>query len=290
MINSMTGFGESEVKTSKFRSTFQINSVNNRFLDIKFNTGRMLGLFEPEFSSILKKHIRRGKVEIYFDVTFEPGANQLRIDDNVVKSLISETKRIVKKFHIKNSVSMSDIFGVKNVFSMSEARINEKDLGPLKKGFEEAVKKLVEMRSREGKHLEQDILGHLGEIEEHLGKIKKDKLKIEEAYKKKLLDRSKAIKEEFTVDNNRLMTEISILLGKGDVSEELARLQSHITQFRTFLGEEEPVGRKLDFLSQELLREVNTIGSKISDEKVTNSVIRIKDFLEKIREQVQNIE
>jgi uncharacterized protein (TIGR00255 family) len=290
MITSMTGCGESAVKTPRFSASVHLNSVNNRFLDLKFNTGRMLSVYENEFSEILRAHIRRGKVEIFVSVTFNTSAHKLKIDDGLLSAFLKETRRAAKAYKIRSEPSFTDILSVKGILIQTDYQFMEKDIAALKKVFEAAAGKLTEMRRSEGKNLEADLKKNLGEIEKNVDRIRKDRTRLEEQYKTRLLEKANAFRKDFQLDNNRLMTEIAIMLSKSDISEELTRLDSHIRQFTAFFNETDPVGRRLDFLSQELLREVNTIGSKISDEKITGAVIRIKDHLEKIREQVQNIE
>ena len=290
MISSMTGYGDSTVSTSRITAVIQINSVNNRFLDVRFNHGHMLAAWENDFLSILQKHLRRGKVEVFFNITFSAEASQFKIDEPLLASITEETTRLSKKYPVKKELSLTDMMTVRGLCIFNDRAVEKTDLEQLKKGFESAVEKMVLMRRAEGKNLQSALRDLAAEIRKENATIRKETDRLEAVYKKRLMERAAELKEELRFDENRLHLEVASLLNRSDITEELQRIDSHLEQLAGFLKEEGGVGKKLDFLVQELLRETNTVASKVQDEKVSRSVIRIKDCLEKIREQVQNIE
>ncbi len=290
MISSMTGFGEAELKNERLAVSIQVSSVNNRFLDIKYNNARLIAACETEMSNLVRKRLNRGKVEINFNLTFSPDCYQIKIDDGILSGLIKEVKRVSKKFPIKMDLSLADILSIKGLFNVTETRLTQGDIELVKKTLDKAITKHIAMRKEEGKNLVKEVMTYLDDVSKQVVSIVKEIDKLEATYKTRIMEKAKEISSEFQMDPNRLNSEIAILLNKTDITEEIARLNSHIQQFRSFMDESGPIGKKLDFLCQEMFREINTIGSKICDEKVLKTVITVKDDLEKIREQVQNIE
>lgn len=290
MISSMTGYGEAELKNARLTVGVQVSSVNNRFLDIKCNNSRLVSVCETEMSSLVRKRLHRGKVEVTFNITFGPDCYNMKIDDGILNNLLKEVKRVSKKFPLKMDLSLADILSIKGLFNIADMKLTATDIELLRKTLDKALTNHIQMRKEEGKNLVKVVRQYLDDIFKQVGLISKETGRLEAAYKTRLMEKAKEISSEFQMDPNRLNSEIAILLSKTDITEEIARLSSHLKQFGDFLEEDGPVGKKMDFLCQEMFREINTIGSKICDEKVLKIVITVKDILDKIREQVQNIE
>lgn len=293
MIRSMTSFGRSNSEEGKKRVfTVEMKSVNSRYLDVNIRMPKSIISLEEEIRKMISNSLNRGKVDVFINIkNYNEGAGVPKVDINLAQGYLQCLKEIEEKLNIKNDISVMQIARFPEVITMieEEDKIDEiwEELKPL---ISSSLDMMINMREVEGEKLKEDILIKINQIEELVSKVEEFADSIPKAFKQKLEERLKDLLGNVEVDENRIATEVCILADKATVDEEIIRLNSHINQVRETLKLNEPIGRKLDFIVQEMNRETNTIGSKSSDIKMTNIVIDIKNILEKIREQVQNIE
>ena len=293
MIRSMTSFGRSNSEEGKKRVfTVEMKSVNSRYLDVNIRMPKSIISLEEEIRKMISNSLNRGKVDVFINIkNYNEGAGVPKVDINLAQGYLQCLKEIEEKLNIKNDISVMQIARFPEVITMieEEDKIDEiwEELKPL---ISSSLDMMINMREVEGEKLKEDILIKINQIEELVSKVEEFADSIPKVFKRKLEERLKDLLGNVEVDENRIATEVCILADKATVDEEIIRLNSHINQVRETLKLNEPIGRKLDFIVQEMNRETNTIGSKSSDIKMTNIVIDIKNILEKIREQVQNIE
>ena len=293
MIRSMTSFGRSSSEEGKKRVfTVEMKSVNSRYLDVNIRMPKSIISLEEEIRKMISNSLNRGKVDVFINIkNYNEGAGVPKVDINLAQGYLQCFKEIEEKLNIKNDISVMQIARFPEVITMieEEYKIDEiwEELKPL---ISSSLDMMINMREVEGEKLKEDILIKINQIEELVSKVEEFADSIPKVFKQKLEERLKDLLGNVEVDENRIATEVCILADKATVDEEIIRLNSHINQVRETLKLNEPIGRKLDFIVQEMNRETNTIGSKSSDIKMTNIVIDIKNILEKIREQVQNIE
>ena len=293
MIRSMTSFGRSNSEEGKKRVfTVEMKSVNSRYLDVNIRMPKSIIYLEEEIRKMISNSLNRGKVDVFINIkNYNEGAGVPKVDINLAQGYLQCFKEIEEKLNIKNDISVMQIARFPEVITMieEEDKIDEiwEELKPL---ISSSLDMMINMREVEGEKLKEDILIKINQIEELVSKVEEFADSIPKVFKQKLEERLKDLLGNVEVDENRIATEVCILADKATVDEEIIRLNSHINQVRETLNLNEPIGRKLDFIVQEMNRETNTIGSKSSDIKMTNIVIDIKNILEKIREQVQNIE
>lgn len=293
MIRSMTSFGRSNSEEGKKRVfTVEMKSVNSRYLDVNIRMPKSIISLEEEIRKMISNSLNRGKVDVFINIkNYNEGAGVPKVDINLAQGYLQCLKEIEEKLNIKNDISVMQIARFPEVITMieEEDKIDEiwEELKPL---ISSSLDMMINMREVEGEKLKEDILIKINQIEDLVSKVEEFADSIPKIFKQKLEERLKDLLGNVEVDENRIATEVCILADKATVDEEIIRLNSHINQVRETLKLNEPIGRKLDFIVQEMNRETNTIGSKSSDIKMTNIVIDIKNILEKIREQVQNIE
>ena len=292
MIRSMTSFGRSNSEEGKKRVfTVEMKSVNSRYLDVNIRMPKSIISLEEEIRKMISNSLNRGKVDVFINIkNYNEGAGVPKVDINLAQGYLQCLKEIEEKLNIKNDISVMQIARFPEVITMieEEDKIDEiwEELKPL---ISSSLDMMINMREVEGEKLKEDILIKINQIEDLVSKVEEFADSIPKVFKQKLEERLKDLLGNVEVDENRIATEVCILADKATVDEEIIRLNSHINQVRETLKLNEPIGRKLDFIVQEMNRETNTIGSKSSDIKMTNIVIDIKNILEKIREQVQNI-
>lgn len=293
MIRSMTSFGRSNSEEGKKRVfTVEMKSVNSRYLDVNIRMPKSIISLEEEIRKMISNSLNRGKVDVFINIkNYNEGAGVPKVDINLAQGYLQCLKEIEEKLNIKNDISVMQIARFPEVITMieEEDKIDEiwEELKPL---ISSSLDMMINMREVEGEKLKEDILIKINQIEDLVSKVEEFADSIPKVFKQKIEERLKDLLGNVEVDENRIATEVCILADKATVDEEIIRLNSHINQVRETLKLNEPIGRKLDFIVQEMNRETNTIGSKSSDIKMTNIVIDIKNILEKIREQVQNIE
>ncbi len=293
MVKSMTSFGRSSSEEGKNRLfTIEMKSVNSRYLDINMRMPKSIISLEEEIRKIINNTLARGKVDVFINLKNYTTNNGVpKLDMKLATDYYNCLKEIEANLDVKNDITVTQIARFPDVITMveEEESIDEiwKEVRVL---VEKSLSMMIEMRKVEGSKLKEDILEKLAKVEEIVESINSIAENIPVAFKKKLEERLGDLLQGVEIDQNRVAMEVCILSDKATVDEEIIRLRSHIAQVRKTLELSEPVGRKLDFIIQEMNRETNTIGSKSNDVEMTNLVIEIKNILEKIREQVQNIE
>ncbi len=293
MIRSMTSFGRSSSEEGEKRVfTVEMKSVNSRYLDINIRMPKTLISLEEEIRKMISNSLNRGKVDVFINLkNYNDGSGIPKVDINLAQGYLECLKEIETKLGVKNDVSVMQIARFPEVITVveEEDKIEEvwKELKPL---ISDSLDMMVAMREVEGNKLKEDILSKVFVIEELVSKVEEFADTIPKTFKVKLEERLKELLGNVDIDESRIAMEVCMLADKATVDEEIIRLRSHINQVRETLSLNDPIGRKLDFIVQEMNRETNTIGSKSSDIQMTNIVIDIKNILEKIREQVQNIE
>jgi uncharacterized protein (TIGR00255 family) len=292
MIKSMTGFGRSEVSNEDRKITVEMKSVNHRYCDISIKLPKKLGFYEVSIRNLLKKYISRGKVDVY--VTYEDFTENtvcVKYNSELAKEYYDNLNKISQEFGIENDVRATLLSRYPDVFTLEEQTIDEGKLWEL---VEEAVKNaaeaFVETRITEGENLKTDLKIKLSTMSELVCFIEERYPQIISEYRSKLLAKVTELLGDTKVDEGILLTEVTVYADKICVDEETVRLRSHIDNMINTLNESDNVGRKLDFIAQEMNREANTILSKANDIETTNKAIDLKTEIEKVREQIQNIE
>lgn len=292
MIKSMTGFGRCEAAENNRKFTVEIKAVNHRYLDVSIKMPKALNYFESAVRSELKKYISRGKVDVF--VTYEDFSEHtctVRYNKEVAQEYLLYLKQMAEDFGLDNDVRVSSLSKYPEVFTMEEAGVDEEELWKeLQKAVEGAAKMFVESRITEGERLKEDLLEKLDGMLKLVNFIEERSPQLVAEYRRKLEDKVKELLGDNTVDESRILTEVTIFADKICVDEEIVRLRSHIETTREALQEGGSIGRKLDFIAQEMNREANTTLSKANDLEISNCAIELKTEIEKVREQIQNIE
>ena len=293
MAKSMTGFGMGEYKDDKYNISVECKTINHKYLDVNPRLPRKVSFLEDRLRQLVKDYISRGRVDMFikFDTVSSSGA-KLVYDEYLAKQYFEILKRIKDGFDLKQEINPVEISKFPEVVSVTEAEDDEEILwNALREASEKALMSLSNMRKEEGTKLEKDIIERANLLEKYIDDVERFSDTVVEDYRSRLNQRIGEILENpALVDEARLAQEVAIYADKSSITEEIVRFRSHINQLRNTIVNDDSIGRKLDFLIQEMNREVNTIGSKSSAIDITNLVIQIKAELEKIREQVQNIE
>ncbi len=292
MIRSMTGFGKGEVRARFGFFVAEIKTVNHKFLEITFKLPNSLAMFDDKVKTLVKNRIKRGKIYLnLIHETAEGGTGSIFIDENLARGYSSGLKRLRKKLNIKDPIRLADIVSFPGVINYKLAGKGTAKMWPfVKEVIEEALKKLVKDREKEGNALFKDLIRRINKVHRIVSNIKNRAASNVQNYKKKLQDRIKELSGGYPIDRGRLEVEVALFAKNSDITEELTRLNNHIHNFTGTIRKDREVGKKLDFIAQELHREINTIGAKSSGFNVSSGVIEIKTEIEKIREQLKNIE
>ena len=292
MVRSMTGFGRGQASVEGYNITVEIRSVNHRYFELYTKIPRTYSFLEEKIKALLQTEISRGKVEC--SVQIEATADEsvvVSVNEPLAKGYVDAVNSISESFGITNDITAMSVARFSDVLSISKAPVDEDLLwSKVSPVVSEALKSFVDMRLAEGIKLSQDVLSRADIILDNVSYVEKRSPETVKAYSEKLLERMKTVLGDTQIDESRILTEAAIYADKVAVAEETVRLRSHIEQLHTMLDSSEAVGRKLDFLVQEINREANTIGSKAQDVDIARRVIDIKAEVEKIREQIQNIE
>lgn len=292
MIKSMTGFGRAEAVSRERKVSVELKSVNHRYLDLNIKMPKRLSYFEGEIRNVMKTYIRRGKVDVF--ITYEDytmGGMALKYNAELAKEYLGYLNQMSEELGIENDIRVSTLSRYPDVFTMEEQAPDEEELWNFLEGpLQEACRKFVETRQREGANLKQDLLGKLDGLEAKVDVVEKRSPEVVKAYREKLEAKMHELLEDNQIDDSRIAAEVILFSDKICNDEETVRLRSHIHGMRKILEEKEGVGRKMDFMAQEMNREANTILSKSNDLTVSNAAIDLKTEIEKIREQIQNIE
>lgn len=292
MVRSMTGYGREQKVIDQRDILVEIKSVNHRYYEFSARLPRAYGYIEEKLKSFMKGSIYRGKVEVNVTINNLNGREaSIRADKILAAGYVNALRDINTELGLSDDISLSNLIKFSDIFTVQKIAEDEEKLwNDVKEVAESALEKFVIMRNSEGEALKSDLLGKLAKISELIEKVEKAAPQTAEAYYERLLTKLKEILGDNNIDEQRIVTEAAVFAEKIAIDEETVRLRSHINQFVELLEADEPLGRKLDFLVQEINREVNTIGSKAQDLEITKCVVDLKSEIEKIREQIQNIE
>ncbi len=292
MIKSMTGYGRSQQLADGMNITVEIKSVNHRYFEFSSKLPRNYGFLDEKLKSFFNGRLTRGKMECYVQIeAVEEPDTVITLNHSLVKGYIDAYKELAETYGLENDIKVSDISRVGDIFMVRKQAADEDRIwAAVQSVAEAALDGFVSMREREGARLRDDVLFRLDEIISNVEYIESRSPETVKEYNEKLLTRMKELLGDAHIDEQRILTEAAIFADKVAVAEETVRLRSHISQLRSFLDLSEAVGKKMDFLVQELNREANTIGSKAQDVEIARRVVAIKAEIEKIREQIQNIE
>ena len=292
MIKSMTGYGKGQLITQAGTIAVEIRSLNHRYFDIVCRLPNHLSIFEDKVRDYVKKRIRRGRVNL--SVSWESKEKMrapFSLDLNLAKEYHRQLLRLKRNLGLKDDLGITQIVSLPEVITYEQKKENVRQLWPyLKKATDRALYKLERMREAEGRRLLRDLLKRARKVRHCLGNIEGQLPKVIERYRKNVFQKVKILSGAKKLDQDRIAEEVALFVRNSDVSEELTRIKSHLKGFRTALHNQREVGKELDFIAQELFREANTIGAKASDFRVSRWVIKIKSQIEKIREQLQNVE
>ena len=293
MIKSMTAYGRGEYSYDDGIFTAEVKSLNNRFRDIVLRIPNTLQVLEDEIRSLISSRIQRGRIEV--SIKFENNGKEsdygLELNLPLIRSHVRIFKQLSEELGLDETIRPEYLAQLKDAILIKPV---EKDIEAIRPGLQEVLKQaldsLQQMRTTEGQAIEKDFQNRLHLIEGYLDHIEKKSPVVVEEYKTRLKDKIDTLKQDMEIDENRLAQEVTIFAGRCDITEEIVRMKSHLRQFRDYMSMDDSIGRRLDFLLQEINREINTISSKASDSSISANAVEIKSELEKIREQVQNVE
>ena len=292
MVKSMTGFGRCEVSEGDRKMTVEMKSVNHRYLDVTIKMPKKLNYFESAIRSLLKSYIQRGKVDVF--ITYEDLSESnvsLRYNQALAAEYLKYLNQMAEEFGLEQDVNAGALSRYPEVLVMEEVQDDEEELWRiLEQAVKGACEQFVETRAREGENLKRDLLAKLDELLEHVAFIEERSPQIVAEYREKLTDKVKELLADTQMEESRIAAEVTIYADKICVDEEIVRLKSHIKSTRSALEKEDSVGRRLDFIAQEMNREANTTLSKANDLETADKAIALKTEIEKVREQIQNIE
>ncbi len=292
MIKSMTGYGRAIGEFADKQITVEIRSVNNRFLDCGVKLPRLYSFAEEAIKQLVKQHVTRGKVDVYVTVNMTQGSDvSVGLNRSVLEGYLAAMKQIAAEYDVRDDISVNSLSRLPDVFTVDKVEEDEDHMkAQLLSVVSDALARYDAMRAVEGEALAKDLLSKTEAIRTMVAFVEERSPVSVQEYREKLLTKIQEVLASTTVDEARILTEAAIFADKVAVDEETVRLRSHLSQLDTMLQSSEPIGRKLDFLMQEINRETNTIGSKCSDLQLAQTVVNMKAELEKIREQIQNIE
>jgi len=292
MVMSMTGFGRAELSVGNRDIIVEIKSVNHRYFEFSCRTGRGYSFLEDKLKKYVNERVSRGKVDMYVSVTENDDASvEVELNKPLASGYIEAMRTLAQDYHIREDISVSVLSRFNDIFQITRPPANEDAVfADVKVAVDAALERFLSMRQAEGEKLKEDILGRAQTIIGIVGEIEERSPQTVQEYRERLYAKLKDVLQSSEIDDQRILTEAAVFADKVAVDEETVRLRSHFDQMKKFLESGEPVGRKLDFIVQEMNREANTIGSKVNDSALAHKVVDIKGEIEKIREQVQNIE
>ncbi len=292
MIKSMTGFGCYELTKDSRKLIIEMKSVNHKYLDVNMKMPRRLSLFENDMRNVLKRYVARGKIDIF--VTYEDLSGtdtNLKYNETLAKEYLKYFRKMEEELNLTNDVTVLSLSRCPDVLTMEDAEMEEEKVWQLiEETLEKACERFVESREKEGERLKEDLVQKLDQMLKTVEYIEEKSPQVLEDYRKKLEDKMHELLENSQIDDSRIASEVVLFADKMCVDEEVVRLKSHVSGMREELMQGKVQGRKLDFLAQEMNREANTILSKANNLDITNQAISLKTEIEKIREQIQNIE
>ena len=292
MIKSMTGFGRCELSNEKRKITVELKSVNHRYLDVNIRMPKKLNFFESAIRTLLKEYMQRGKVDMF--ISYEDYSEQtlaVKYNATIAKEYLTYLQQMADEFNLENDIRVSSLSRYPEVLTMEEQSADEDELwSDLSQAIREACTQFVATRTTEGEHLKQDLVEKLHHMRDNVDKVEQRAPQIIAEYRSKLMEKVNELLGDTQIDEARLSTEIVLFADKICTDEETVRLKSHITSLLNALERSEGIGRKLDFIAQEMNREAKTILSKSNDLETSDIAIELKTEIEKVREQIQNIE
>ena len=292
MIRSMTGYGRSETVCEGQKITVEMKSVNHRFLELSMRLPSVFFQLETELKKKVSEKCKRGRIEINVRIEGESADNsKINYNLDTARGYFDILSKIKEEFNLSDEISLRTLTSFRDIFNTpAETQLSPELISAVNDGLLEAITMMIKMRQDEGAVLYQDMQVRLGLIKEMVAAIKARAPQVVVEYQKRLADRVKELTAGYTLDEARLAQEVAIMAERSDITEEIVRLQSHIGQFEVLLQSDEAEGKKIDFLLQEMNREINTIGSKSNDLEIARQVIEAKSEMNKLREQAQNIE
>jgi len=293
MLISMTGFGRAECQEGDYTYQAEIRSVNNRFIEINTRLPKAYVDLEQPLKKLIKSHCSRGSISLTISLgNSNEGSGEWDVKPNLslATQYVDALNQIRDSLGLQGEIDLKSVVGLRDIIKIEPVALDPAKKDLILKITTEVLISLQKMREEEGENLQKDLAQRIDAIESHAAEIESRHPEVIKEYQEKLNERIKTLNEGVGLDETRLVQEAALLADRSDVTEEMTRLKSHLNQFRNFFNAKEPIGRKLEFITQEINREVNTTGSKSSDITISNRVIEMKSELEKIREQVQNIE
>lgn len=291
MIKSMTGYGKSSLSINSREYQVEIKTVNHKYIDVNIKMPRIISYLEEDVRKLVVSRIKRGKVDIQISFeNYSQDGNDVKINTELAQIYIQSLRKLAEAENLSSNIEVTEITKLPDVLTIKSNLDENETKGELLQVVNEAIDKLIQMRKIEGEKISKDILDKIARIEQKNEEIFSLSTGLIEEYVVKLEAMVKELLKTEELDKSRLMQEVVIYADKCSVEEEVTRLRSHIYQLRYLINSEEPIGKKMDFLIQEMNRETNTIGSKANNLEITNTVVDIKTILEDIREQIQNIE
>ncbi|WP_188454445.1 YicC/YloC family endoribonuclease [Virgibacillus oceani] len=293
MVKSMTGFGRDVIQLGEASLTVEIRSVNHRFLDFNTKIPPSFLFLEDKFKKMIQSYFKRGRIEMYIGIEGKGFAEKsLHTDWDLMDQYVEQIKRAKERYHLSGEIPASIVAALPDLFSVQQIeQRTDQQTEAILASVEKACSEVYEMRVKEGMHLFHDILDRMKTIRDTVSQLQTRRESVIAEYRNRIFDRiHQHLDEHVQIDDARLVQEIALLAEKGDITEEITRLFSHIDHFLRTTETSDAIGRKLDFILQEMHRETNTIGSKSTDTKIGEWVVSLKSDIEKIKEQVQNIE
>lgn len=291
-MKSMTGFGSSSLELEDCSIDIEIKSVNNRYLDFNFSMPSYLNFMLEDMKSLIKNKLKRGRVEVYIKIKkYQLSVDSVDINYELAQKIKEKLDSLNQKLDMRSDISVRDLVKYDDVMTFTYKDLDNEFLHDnILKVLDEAVNKIYSMRSIEGDNLREDLSANLSKIEDQISKISSLTENSVKEYRENLFNKISELLDEEKIDKDRMYLEVALMADKADINEELKRFDSHIVQFKSTMDIKDCIGRKLDFIIQEMNREINTISSKSNDESISVCVIEVKSLIEKLREQVQNIE
>lgn len=291
-MKSMTGFGSSSLELEDCSIDIEIKSVNNRYLDFNFSMPSYLNFMLEDMKSLIKNKLKRGRIEVYIKIKkYQLSVDSVDINYELAQKIKEKLDSLNQKLDMRSDISVRDLVKYDDVMTFTYKDLDNEFLHDnILKVLDEAVNKIYSMRSIEGDNLREDLSTNLSKIEDQISKISSLTENSVKEYRENLFNKISELLDEEKIDKDRMYLEVALMADKADINEELKRFGSHIVQFKSAMNMKDCIGRKLDFIIQEMNREINTISSKSNDESISVCVIEVKSLIEKLREQVQNIE
>lgn len=293
MVKSMTGFGRGEFKSEIHNFKVEIKAVNHRYNDISVKMPRHIGYLEENIKKVIKTKINRGKIDVYVNLEYiNDSSIDIKVDIPLAKSYKAALEELSNELNLGDNIILNNILGIPEIIKTERKELDEDATWDcLKEALNSAVLDIMSMKTAEGEALKEDMIMRLRKIEKIVLDIEKRSPVVVLEYRDKLNERIKELLDkDANIDEDRIAYEVVFFADKSNIDEEIVRLKSHINQFISILEDTDQIGRKLDFLIQEMNREINTIGSKANDMLISQNVVEVKSEIEKIREQVQNVE